>query len=87
MKAKVGDLEEEVRKLYSRWMRKELIGVIESVSGKKRFLVRFHYGFGKVLSLNKLDEMMIGGRPKTKEAELPKIYAIPDETVGLENGH
>ena len=44
VKAKIGELEEEVRVGSSRRMRKELTGVVQSISGKRRFLVRFHDG-------------------------------------------
>ena len=44
VRAKVGELEEEVRELYLRQLRKELIGVVQGVSVKKRFLVRFQDG-------------------------------------------
>ena len=41
VKAKIGKLEEEVRVGSSRRTRKELTGVVQDVSGKRRFLVRF----------------------------------------------
>ena len=41
VKAKIGELDEEVRAGSSRRMRKELTGVVQGVSGRKRFLVRF----------------------------------------------
>ena len=44
VKAKNGELEEEVRVGSSRRMRKELTGVVQSVSGKRRFLARFQNG-------------------------------------------
>ena len=44
VKAEIGELEEEVRVGSSRIMRKELTGVVQAVSGKRRFLVRFHDG-------------------------------------------
>ena len=44
VKAKTGELEEEVRVGSARRMRKELTGVVQAISGKKRFLVRFHDG-------------------------------------------
>ena len=42
VKAKIGELEEEVRVGSSRRTRKELTGVVQAISGKRRFLVRFH---------------------------------------------
>ena len=50
VKAKTGELEEEVRVVSARRMRKELTGVVQDISGKRRFLVRFHYGCGNNLS-------------------------------------
>ena len=41
VKSKIGDLEEEVRAGSSRTTRKDLTGVVQGVSGKKRFLARF----------------------------------------------
>ena len=42
VKAKIGDLEEEVRVGSSRRTRKDFTGVVQGVSGRRRFLVRFH---------------------------------------------
>ena len=44
VKAKIRELEEEVRVGSSRRMRKELTGVVQAILGKSRFLVRFHDG-------------------------------------------
>ena len=44
VKAKISELEEEVRAGNSRRMRKELTGVVQGVSGRRRFLVRFQNG-------------------------------------------
>ena len=44
VKAKIGDLEEEVREGFLRRMSKELTEVVQGVSGKKWFLVRFQDG-------------------------------------------
>ena len=41
VKSKIGELEEEVRAGSSRRMRKDLNGVVQGVSGRRRFLVRF----------------------------------------------
>ena len=54
MKSKVGELDEEARDEFSRRLRKELMGVVQGVSGKKRFLVRFQYGCENNLSSNQL---------------------------------
>ena len=44
VKAKIGELEEEVREGFSRRMRKELTGVVQLFSGKNILLVRFQDG-------------------------------------------
>ena len=44
VKAKIGELEDEVRVGSSRRMRKELTGVVQGFSRRRRFLVRFHNG-------------------------------------------
>ena len=41
MKAKKSELEDEVRKIFSRWIRRDFTGVAESLSGKSRLLVSF----------------------------------------------
>ena len=50
VKAKIGELEEEVRVGSTRRMRKELTGVVKAISGKRKLLVRFHDGCEKNLS-------------------------------------
>ena len=54
VKAKIGELEEEVREGFFRQLRKELTGVVQVVSGEKRLLVRFQYGCEKGMISNKL---------------------------------
>ena len=41
VKSKVGELENEVREGFSRRLRKNFNGMVESVSGKRRLLVMF----------------------------------------------
>ena len=50
VKANIGELEEEVRVCNTRRIRKELTGVVKAISGKRKFLVRFHDGCEKNLS-------------------------------------
>ena len=45
MKANIGGLEEEVRELFTRRLRKEFTGVVGGVFYKKSFLMRFEYFF------------------------------------------
>ena len=44
VKTNIGELEEEIRAGSSRRMRKELTGVVQGISGGRRFLVRFQNG-------------------------------------------
>ena len=59
VKAKIGELEEEVRVGSSRRMRKELTGVVQVVFGRRRFLVRFQNGCENNLSLNQLTDFCL----------------------------
>ena len=51
------------------------------------FLVRFKYGFEKYLSLIQPTVVILERKSDTKEAEVPTISEIPDETVDLEMGY
>ena len=55
VKAKIGELEEEVRAGNSRRMRKEFSGVVQGVSGRRRILVRFQNGCKNNIFLNPLN--------------------------------
>ena len=43
-KANVGELEEDIRERFSNRLRKELTGVFQGLSGKKRFCMGFQDG-------------------------------------------
>ena len=45
VKTNIGELEEEVRAVFSRRMRKEFTGVFQGIYGKNQFLTRFQDGF------------------------------------------
>ena len=47
MKAKLGDLEEDIRKVFLRRLRKEMTGMVQEVVGKRRYSVRLHDGLEK----------------------------------------
>ena len=85
-KAKIGDLEEEVREVCSRIIRKYLIGVIQGMSGKKRLLARFWYGCKKYLYSNQRTIVRVENIPVENEPEVPKNNEIPEEQVALEKG-
>ena len=38
VKDKVGDLDEEIREIFSRMLRKEMTGMVKEVVGKRRYL-------------------------------------------------
>ena len=87
VKSKIGELEEEVRAGSSRSTRKELPGVVQGVSGRRRFLVRFQNGCEKNLSSNKLTVVIVEKIPEEKEPEVSEIVEIPEEQVELEKGY
>ena len=45
VKVNLHELEDEVRELFSRQLRKWLAGVMQGVSVKRRLLVSFQYGY------------------------------------------
>ena len=73
VKAKIGELEEEVRAGNSRRMRKELTGVVQGVLGRRRFLVRFQNGCKKNLSSNQLNDVIVEKIPLEEEPEFSTI--------------
>ena len=86
VKAKIGELEEEVRVGSSRRMSKELTGLVQSISGKRRFLVRFHDGCEKNLSSNQLT-IVAAHEILVEEAPLVStITEIPEDIVESHKG-
>ena len=81
VKTKIGDLEEEVRAGISRRMRKELTGVVQGVSGRRRFFVRFHNGCENNMSSNQLTVVIVEKTPKEKELKVSEIAKILEEQV------
>ena len=87
VKAKIGELEEEVKVGSSRRMRKELTGAVQVVSGKRGFLVRFHDGCEKNLSLNQLT-VVVAHEILVEEAPLVStIPEIPEDIVESHKGY
>ena len=76
---KVGELEDEVRELFSRHMRKDLTVLVESVSGKRELLVIFQYGCDKYPKLNQLTFVTVDRIPVTKESKVTMIYLKLEE--------
>ena len=87
MKSKVGELDEEARDEFLRRLRKELMGVVQGVSGKKRFLVRFQYGREKYLTLNQLTVVAVEKILIEEEPEQPSIAVNTDDIVPSERGY
>ena len=84
VKAKIGELEEEVRVGSARRMRKELTGVVQAISGKRRFLVRFHDGCEKNLSSNQLT---VVAAHEILVEEAPLVSTIPDIPENIVESH
>ena len=61
--------------------------MLEAFTGSKRFFVRFQYGFKKELIMNQLVFVKVERIPKTEEADVTKIYIIPDKTVYFKKGY
>ena len=87
VKTKIGELEEELRAGNSRWIRKDLTGVVKGVSGRRRFLVRFQNGCKKNTSSNQLTVVIVEKITVEEEPEVSTIPEIPDEQVELEKGY
>ena len=81
VKAKIGELEEYVRAGDSRKMRMEFTGVVQGVSGRRRFLVRFQSGCKNNLSPNQLAVVIVEKIPEEKEPEVSEISEIMEEQV------
>ena len=87
VKSKICELEEEVRAVCLIIMRKRLAGVVQVVSGKNMFLVRFHNGCENNLYSNQLTIMIVDKIPEEKEPEVFAIPDIPEEQVELDQGY
>ena len=83
VKSKVGELEEEGWAEFSRRLRKELNSLVQLVSWKRSFLVRFKDVREKYLTLNKLSLVTLDKIPVDEEPGMHMISGIPDETVDL----
>ena len=77
VKAKSGELEEEVSVVSSRRMRKELTGVFQGFLGRRRFLVRFQNRSENNFPSNQLT--VVTAHEILLE-EAPKVSTIPEIT-------
>ena len=87
VKSKIGELEEGVRECCSRRTRKELTGVVQGVSGRRRFLVRFQNGCKNNISSNQLT-VVTAHEILVEEAPLVStIPEIPEDIVESHKGY
>ena len=76
VKAKVGELEEDIREGFSRRLSKDITGVVQEVVGKRSYLVIFQDGLEKDILLNHLIILIIRSEVE-KEIEVREVYMIP----------
>ena len=81
VKTKIGELEEEVRVGSSRRMRKELTGVVQGVSRRRRFLVMFQNGCENNMSSNQLTIVTAHDILVEEAPEVSTISEIPEDNV------
>ena len=81
MKANVGELEEMARELFPRKLRKNLPGVVQEVSEKNRFLVRFQDGCENDITSTQLTVVAVDKSPVGEETWATRIADKSDETV------
>ena len=87
VKSKIGELEEEVRAGNSISMRKELTGVVQCVSGRRRFLVIFKNWCKNNISSNQLTVVIVENIPVKEEPEVSTITEIPKDQVEKDKGY
>ena len=68
-------------------MRKDLTGVVQGISGRRRFLVRFHNWCKNNMSSNQLTVVILEKIPVEEEPEVSTIPEIPEEQVELQKGY
>ena len=59
VKSKIGEMEEEIREVFSRILRKKMTGVVQEVVGKRRYLVMLQYGLDKDILSNQLTVVVV----------------------------
>ena len=84
VEANIGELEEDVRAVCSRTMRKDSTNVVQGISGKNRFLVMFQDRCENYLTSNQLTTVIVENIPMKKEYEVPTNPEIPEEEVTSE---
>ena len=61
--------------------------MVQGVSGRSRFLVRFQNGCEKNLSSNQLTFVIVYKIPVEEEPEVSTITEIPEDKIELEKGY
>ena len=76
IKEKVGNIEEKTREGISRSTRKDVVGCVQCVVSKKRFLVQFEYGKKKYMSAYSLSYLCkkeeVGQEEDDNKSDHPK---------------
>ena len=82
VKAKVGEMEEEIREVFYMGLRKEMTGVVQEVVGERRYLERFHDGLEKEMSYIQLTIVVIRSEIK-EEIKMREVEILPEVRVEL----
>ena len=77
VKAKVGDMDDEIREGFPRRLRKDMTGVVQEVVGKRIYLVRLHDGLEKEMSSNQLTILVVRSEVE-EEIEVGEVDMIPE---------
>ena len=71
----------------SRRMSKDLTGVVQGFSGRRRFLVSFQNGCGNNLSSDQLTVVIVDKLPVEEEPLVSTIPEIPEDQVEKNKGY
>ena len=77
VKAKVCELEEDIREVFPRRLRKDITGVVQEVVGKRIYLVIFQDGLEKEMSSNHLTIVVVRSEVE-EEIEVREVEMIPE---------
>ena len=83
VKAKVGDMKEYIRKVFSRRLRKERTGVLQEVVGKRKYSERFQDG-GEKEMLSKQITIVVVRSEVEEDINMREVDMITE--VGKELG-
>ena len=77
VKAKVGEMEEDIREEFLRRLKKEMTGVVQEVVGKMRYLVRFQDGLEKEMALNQITIVVVRSEVE-EEIKVREVEISPE---------